>query len=175
MESLRNPIAWEGAGRRLAGPRYHPSSLGSMSKLPGLKCQHRWTGRLGPHTSTGACSPESRPGLGEDVAWHPCPLRDTLQFIYRDPAWHCASPPPTPGGQPGSPRKSVELTVTRCHLSIHGLNHRAPTTGQKIPQQAAGRAGTWANQLTCVRAVEPLTPPGVTREASALGVWSSGR
>lgn len=187
-ESLGNPIAWEGAGRRLAGPRYHPSSLGSTSKLPGLKCQHRWTGRLGPHTSTGACFPESRPRLGEDVARRPCPLRDTLQFIYHGPAWHCASLPPTPGGQPGSLREGkshpantqpsltqVRGTVTRCHLSIHGLNHRAPTTGQKIPQQAAGRAGSWAHPLTCVRVVEPLTPPGVTREASALGVWSSGR
>lgn len=152
-ESLGNPIAWEGAGRRLAGPRYHPSSLGSTSKLPGLKCQHRWTGRLGPHMSTGACFPESWPRLGEGVARHPCPLRDTLQFIY-GPAWHCASPSPAPGGQPGSLREGkshpantqpslTQVRGTDCHTVslVNGLNHRVPTTGQKIPQQAAGRRG----------------------------------
>lgn len=47
-ESLGSSIVvWEGAGPCLSGPRYHPSSLGSVSKLPGLGGQPAGQGAWG--------------------------------------------------------------------------------------------------------------------------------
>lgn len=96
-ESLGSSIVvWEGAGPCLSGPRYHPSSLGSVSKLPGLGGQPAGQGAWGwicqPEPASQRAGDSARRGLGSPA------YRALYSLPTTAPPGAAPIPLPTPGG-----------------------------------------------------------------------------